>query len=734
MQIDISYLKDFFDYKPILDEDPQWLVDDIKSIASEYLEKSEIDDIQSAYEFARSAHQWQVRQSWEHYISHVVQATKFLMLIKPDAETIKWCFLHDVIEDCDISFQDIEKVFGTTVAKLCEGVTKVSKLKYRGEERQVETIKKTFFAMSEDLRVIFIKFADRIHNIQTLGFHPTKEKRDRIVAETLEIYVPIAERLGLYGFHYLLENGCFRVSNQQDCDQIIAYLDRPIFQKAETKWIQIITDLLQSEWLFDFHVKWRLKSPYRIWKKMEEKYNTSDINSIYDLIAFRILVDSVANCYLVMGIIHNKFTPLVHKIKDYIVVPKPNWYQSIHSTILGMFNFPVEIQIRTFQMDKSAEYGVAAHFAYKESDYGKSVKVDDRQSQRVLWLQEIVKSYQEDNESFKSEMKIELLDDNIFLYTPKGEVIEMKKWSTVLDFAFRIHSQVWLRFKNALVNGSIVPIDYQPNTGDIVTINTWKNHIWVTSTWLEVAKTSLARNQVNKYLKSFYRQDLIDQSIKNLNNKLTEMWFPLYKSENCKIYKTYKDKLDKLDSLLVEMHDKWWYGSFINSFYKKPIRKDKKLPPITPKEELTGPIIYIDGQSNYQYIRCNDCQKIKSDNIIWKVDKKWLIKLHKIWCRALLHLNFDKLVPAYYQWHRSKYRFELHLKLDNKYGILNKILIIFTKYGVNIDTISFVESWVDFTLGDIIIEVDNPSKIWFVIKNLQNLGEVEILSKKFIKI
>lgn len=734
MQIDITYLKNFFDYKPVMGGDPQRIIDDIKSIASEYLEQWELGEIQSTYEFARSAHQWQVRQSWEHYVSHIVQATKFLMLIKPDLETIKWCLLHDVIEDCDISFQDIEKTFGATVAKLCEGVTKVSKLKYRGEERQVETIKKTFFAMSEDLRVIFIKFADRIHNIQTLWFHPAKEKRDRIVNETLEIYVPIAERLWLYWFHYLLENWCFRISNQNDCDHIISYLDRPIFQKAEIKWVKVISDLLQSEWLFDFHVKWRLKSPYRIWKKMSEKYNTNDISSIYDLIAFRILVDSVANCYLVMGIVHNKFTPLVHKIKDYIVVPKPNWYQSIHSTILGMFNFPVEVQIRTFQMDKNAEYGVAAHFAYKESDYGKSVKVDDRKSQRVLSLQEIVKSYQEDNDIFKSEMKIELLDDNIFLYTPKWEVIEMKKWSTVLDFAFRIHSQVWLHFKNALVNGSIVPIDYQPNTGDIVTINTWKNHIWVTSTWIEVAKTSLARNQINKYLKSFYRNDLIEQSIRNLNNKLIEMGFPLYKSENCKIYKTYKDNISLLESLLIELNDKWWYGSFINRFYKQPVKKDKKiLTPIakTSPDELT---IYIDWQSNYQYIRCNDCKKIRSDNIVWKVDKKWFIKLHKIWCRALSHLNYDKLVPAHYDWKRSKYRFGLNLKLDNEYGMLNKILAVFTKYSVNIDTISFTESGQEFTIWNITVEVDNPSKIWFVIKSLQNINGINIISKGFMKI
>ena len=733
MHIDISYLKKYFDYEPILGEDPQWVIDEIKSIASEYLDQLELDGIQSAYEYARAAHQWQIRQSWEYYISHIVQATRYLMMIKPDVETIKWCLLHDVIEDCNISFQDIETLFWHTVAKLCEWVTKVSKLKYRWEERQVETIKKTFFAMSEDLRVIFIKFADRVHNIQTLWYHPTPEKRERIAHETLEIYVPIAERLGLYGFQYLLENGCFKILHPQECDQIMVYLDRSIFQKAEIKWVDVLTQLLQSEWLMDFHVKGRLKSPYRIYRKMSEKYNTNDLNSIYDLLAFRVLVDSVANCYLVMGIIHNKLTPLVHKIKDYIVVPKPNGYQSIHSTILGMFNFPVEIQIRTFQMDRSAEFGVAAHFAYKEADYGgRSVKVDDRQSQRVLQLQEIVKSYQEDNESFKSEMKIELLDDNIFLYTPKGEVVEMKKWSTVLDFAFKIHSQVWLRFKNALVNGSIVPIDYKPNTGDIVTINTWKNHIWVSASWTWSVKTSLARNQINKYLKSFQRPELLDKSLKNLNQKLSEMGYPPYESENCKIHKAYKEDQERFEWLLLEMMEKGWYRSFINTFYKKYVKKEKNIPVLHTISEPTEPKIYIDWQSNYDYIWCSECNKSKSDMIIWKVDKK-VIKLHRIWCRALSHLNFEKLVPAYFEWKKTKYRFEFHLKLNNTYGILNKILAILTKYSVNIDTISFVESGDDFTIGNITIEVENPSKIWFVLKSIKNLDSIEVLSKKFLK-
>lgn len=246
------------------------------------------------------------------------------MAIKPDLETIKGCLLHDIIEDCDISSETIKKHFGETVAKLCEGVTKVSRLKYRGEERQIETLKKTFFAMSEDLRVIFIKLADRIHNIQTLHFHPRPDKQARIAKETLEIYIPIAEKLGLLQFQYLLENGCFRILHPVECNQIINYLDKPIFYRSSEKGVRALTKILKQDGLENFEVKGRLKSPYSVYKKLTQKVGELDIRKINDLLAFRITLDSIPNCYLAMGIIHNQYTPLVHKIKDYIVVPKPN--------------------------------------------------------------------------------------------------------------------------------------------------------------------------------------------------------------------------------------------------------------------------------------------------------------------------------------------------------------------------------------------------------------------------
>lgn len=734
----IPELIQFFNYKPIMDENPQYLLDEIKQKASSYLTVSDLEEIQDCYEFARQAHSGQIRQSGEYYISHILQATDFLMLIKPDLDTIKGCLLHDVIEDCNITAKEIEKEFGVTVRQLCEGVTKVSTLKYRGEERQIETIKKTFFAMSQDLRVIFIKLADRIHNIQTLGFHPNFEKQMRIVKETLEIYVPIAERLGLYQFQYLLENWCFHISNPKECDQIINYLNKPIYQKSAEKWIQILTKLLSQNELENFSVKWRMKSPWSVYKKLKEKKGSTDITNIWtinDLIAFRIIVDWVPSCYLAMWVIHNAYTPLIHKIKDYIVVPKPNGYQSIHSIILGLFPFPVEIQIRSFEMDKYAEYGVAAHFAYKEAWYdpkkSKNVRVDNKQSERVSKIQEIVKSYQDDNEWFKKEMKIELLDNTIFVYTPKWEIIEMKQDATVLDFAFRVHSEVGLRFKNAIVNWSIVPIDFQPKTGDIIQINTWKNQYTATRSWMDVLKTSGARNQLNKFLKVKIKDQLLIKSIENLNSKLAEYKLPLFKSPDCLIRKERESKPEERESKLLEMLDKGWYGSFINSFYKTHPKSAKTAyvePTLTPHKWR----IIIDGHIDFNYIECPECKWLDSQ-IIAKSGKEG-IKIHHIGCKALQTIGYEKLISACYDDESQViYHFALKLKINNQAGNLNKILQLLSNYNLNIKQITFIEPNEEYSIGDITLELSNPSKINFILRDFEKFSDfLEVIEKKFI--
>jgi GTP pyrophosphokinase len=365
------------------------------------------------------------------------------MEINPDAISIQACILHDVIEDTQYTYADIEQRFGKEIADICEGLVKVSKVRYKGEDRGLETIKKTFLAMAQDLRVIFIKLADRIHNIQTLQYLP-EEKKTKIAQETLKVYAPVAKRLGLYAYQLYLENGSFRILYPERFEEIMEHI-RKYFgggEKFIDKGIKMLTSILKKEGLSGFTIQGRIKSPFRIFEKMEKKYHTDDVAMIMDLLAFRVITDSVSDCYMILGIIHKYYTPLIKKIKDYIALPKFNGYKSIHTTILGMFRFPIEIQIRTRAMDNIAEYGVAAHYAYAE--HNASVKASSTQNDWIKRLQSIVAEYTESSnkENFKDSLNIEILDKAIFVYTPKGDIKELPQGSSILDFAFSIHSEI----------------------------------------------------------------------------------------------------------------------------------------------------------------------------------------------------------------------------------------------------------------------------------------------------
>lgn len=489
----------------------------------------------------------------------------------------------------------------------------------------------------------------------------------------------------------------------------------------------------------DFEVKGRVKSPRSVFKKLTQKHGSADISSIAginDLVGFRIIVDTVPSCYLAMGILHNMYTPLVHKIKDYIVVPKPNGYQSIHSIILGLFAFPVEIQIRTEEMDQYAEFGVAAHFAYKEVGYDKqkmqSFRADSRQTQWVGKLQEIVKEYQDDNEGFKQEMKIELLDDTIFTYTPKGDIIELKKGSTILDFAFRIHSEVGLRYRAGLVNGSIVPLDFQLKTGDIVNITTRKNQYSATQSRIYLLQTAGARNQVSKFLKTKIRDKLLTQSIDNLNARLVEEKLPLFKSADCLIWKKYEKKEEELEGKLIEMLDKGGYGSFINIFYKISQKHTAKPVDVSDLKTAEKHNIIIDEQNDLDFVLCPECINSTNPQIIAKSGRNGL-KIHHIGCKALRTVSYEKLISAHYKDEDpSIYHFSLTLELNNEPGILHKILELLTNYNLNIKNISFLESTGDMTIGNITIDIGNPGKLNFVIKDLEKSKIFTIVEKKFV--
>lgn len=731
--MDINQLDGFLDYKVDPNEDLDVLVQEIISKAQKYLPENSKNWILKAYNLAKRAHEWQFRLSWEPYVTHPLKATLILMDLKPDLESIQTCILHDVIEDTTFTQEEIEKEFWEEVAWLCEWLVKVSKIRYKWEDRHLETIKKTFLAMGKDLRVIFVKLADRIHNMQTLHYHPEPKKREKIALETMKIYAPVAKRLWLYQYQIALENACFKILYPEEFKTIVSYLKKWYSgsDKYIKKWIFNITKLLQKEWISDFEVKWRVKSPYRIREKMEYRYKTTDISAIMDLLAFRVIAKDVADCYMILGIIHKHYTPLIKKIKDYIAVPKFNWYKSIHTTILWMFNFPIEIQIRTKEMDDVAEYGVAAHYAYSESKWPS--KVNQKQAERVKKLQELVNAYKESEQKdqFKNKLDIELLSKETLLYTPKWDIIELPKWSTVLDFAFYVHTEIGLRFKNAIVNWEIVPITHVPNTWDIVKINTFRYQYTANKHRQDVLKTPSAKAKLVKFLKSTQQEKILESSTKILNERLKEFNLPSIAAKDSKINQLYDKK--ELEKKLIEAADnrliyndiiKWVYPEEYKSYYQKNNIKAK------PVEDKKFKNVIIDDDKLINYHLCPECRPTFPQKIIAKTWKDW-IKIHNLECRALKTISPNKLLEAHREWEpKNTYTVNSVVVMDKDFDFI-KLLEMFTKSQIDVSGFSIKD---DKDGKNKIIHLTwvlkNPWQLWMIREQIKKYWDKLSLVKR----
>ncbi len=737
--MDVKELEKFFTYKPFIDQDPHIILDKIIQKAKKYLPDTQILGIKKAYDYAAEKHAWQVRLSWEPYIVHPLRATIFLMEIKPDLETIQTCLLHDVMEDCNVSQEEIEKEFGSEVAHLCEWMVKVSKIKYKWEDRHLETLKKTFLAMARDLRVIFVKLVDRIHNIQTLYYHPNPSKRQKIAQETMKIFVPIAKRLGLYHYQLYLENGSFKVLEEESFNDIFAYLKRYFGEgeKYTERGIKLLTNLLEKEGIKNFEVKGRIKSPYRVFEKLQHRYKTTEISTVMDLMAYRVITQTVSDCYMVLGIIHKYYTPLIKKIKDYIAVPKFNGYQSIHTTILGMFRFPTEIQIRTYEMDEVAEFWVAAHFAY--SEHNAPVKVSEQQSEWIKKLQDIVNNYKslDDKEQFKKELNIEILEKRIFLYTPQGDVIELPVGSTVLDFAFAIHSDIWLSFKNAIVNGEIKPISYVPETWDVIKINTFKNKYVANKHRLEFLHTPGARNNLTKYLKSQQKEQLIAQALHDLNKHLKIFWLPLFHSTGDQISKVYsKEEIEK--KLLAILDKKETYSQLIKSVYPKEFAAQReqaytgpKLVETDLKEFKENLSVIVDGDELINYYFCHECKPKPGNKIIAKTGRDG-IRIHEVGCRGIKTISFDKLLEAHRAWESENiYKIWIELKISNRQGNIIGMMKIFNDLHIPVLNVTMKNLQENMSLFAFETEFANPGKIAFLINSLKKYDDsLKVMKKK----
>ncbi|MCY0888347.1 MAG: bifunctional (p)ppGpp synthetase/guanosine-3',5'-bis(diphosphate) 3'-pyrophosphohydrolase [Alicyclobacillaceae bacterium] len=483
-------------------------LDELCRIVSDYCDPQELDLICRAYRFAANAHEGQFRKSGEPYITHPLAVANILAELQVDCTTIVAGLLHDVVEDTPVTDADLVQSFGSDVAALVDGVTKLKRIKFDSrEEQQAENLRKMFMAMARDIRVLIIKLADRLHNMRTLKYQPP-DKQLRTARETLEIFAPLAHRLGIYTMKWELEDVAFRYLNPTEYYRIVDLMAEK--RKERERYIEEVMNLLRnrlSELDLAAEVSGRAKHIYSIYRKMITQ--NKEFNEIYDLFAVRVTVESIKDCYGVLGVVHTLWKPMPGRFKDYIAMPKANMYQSLHTTVIGPRGEPLEIQIRTWEMHQTAEFGIAAHWVYKED--GEGSRSEGKFSQKLAWFREVLEWQQDfrDAQEFMETLKIDLFADEVFVFTPKGDVYDLPAGSVPIDFAYRVHTDIGNRCTGARVNGKMVPLDYRLRTGDIVEILTTKTGYGPSRDWLKIVKSSQAKSKIRQWFKREKRDENI---------------------------------------------------------------------------------------------------------------------------------------------------------------------------------------------------------------------------------
>ena len=487
------------------DKELQELIDKIR----EYAPNSDIKLVEKAYYYGKKAHDGQLRKSGEPYFIHPIAVANILAEMELDFQTIAAGLLHDVVEDTEYTYEDIKNEFGQEVADLVDGVTKLGQIKYQSkEETQAENLRKMFLAMSKDIRVILIKLADRLHNMRTLKFMPPEKAKSK-ATETLEIYGGIANRLGIYKIKWELEDIALRYI---DVDGYYELVDKVAKKRSQREaYIHGIVDILREKFQ-DVNIKCdvtgRPKHFYSIYRKMKNK--NKDFEEIYDLMAVRIIVDSVKDCYAVLGMVHTLWKPIPGRFKDYIAMPKPNMYQSLHTIVVGPDGEPVEIQIRTKEMHNIAEYGIAAHWKYKEGRCNSKQSKSEEKLQRLRQMLEWDKDLK-DPQEFMDALKDDLFNSQVYVFTPKGDVIELPAGSTPIDFAYRVHTNIGNKCVGAKINGRIVPLDYKLQNGNIAEILTSSNSHGPSRDWVNMVQTPNAKSKIRQWFKKERREENIER-------------------------------------------------------------------------------------------------------------------------------------------------------------------------------------------------------------------------------
>lgn len=695
--------------------------------------EAEFQELKAAYDFSAAAHEGQKRQTGEPYFIHPCAVVNILVdLGFDDVSTLVAAFLHDVLEDTQVTADELEQKFGKEVLELVEGVTKLDKIKFvSAEDEQAENLRKMFFAMAKDYRVIIIKLADRLHNMRTLdALKP--EKQIKIATQSLKIYAPLAGRLGLSFVKCELEDLAMRYLYPDDYYELVEFIKTK--SKERQQFIEKICDELKAklqELGIEGEVNGRQKHLYGIYKKMLKQ--GKNIEQIYDISAVRVIVNEVQDCYTVLGAIHTMWMPLPGRFKDYIAMPKPNGYQSLHTTVITKFKETFEIQIRTYEMHRIAEYGIAAHWKYKEGKTG-ATKIDDQ----INWLREVMDTQRESSDSHEFLENIEgnVFTDEVYVFTPKGKVLNLPVGSTTVDFAYAIHSAVGNKCIGAKVNGKIVPLNTVLNTGDIVEILTTNSGKGPSRDWIKFVKTASARTKIRQYFKKEMKEenikrgkDMLEREAKRRGYNLSELLGTAGLN-----YIMNRYTLSSIDDLYASVG----FGGLTTNqiivklidYFKRDLLSKNPVAEIkttsTTGKSSSGNGVLIRGYDDFLVRLSHCCNPVPGDKIVGYVSRGRGVSVHCVDCPNVKNMEPERLIEA--KWDdviSQNFLASLKIYCENKGGILAAVTTIISNMKISI-TGAFARSDNDTGTAEItvMLEVKSTDQVEDVIKKLKTLPEV----------
>ena len=728
-----------------MDTRPKQIEDVIAKVKEYVRNEQSIALILSAYNLAHEKHHGQLRKSSEPYIQHPIEVAYMLAEYRTSPATIIAGLLHDIVEDTDVTKEDLALKFGTDVANIVDGVTKIGQLKYMTKAKALaRSHQKILLAMAKDIRVVLVKLIDRMHNMRTLEFH-TPEKQQKIARETMELYAPLAHRLGMYRIKAELEDLSFKYLLHDEYEQLTTLICsvRDVQEEDIHTMQDRIDEILKQNKIFDFSIKGRIKNIYSIYKKMNQKQ--IDFDQIYDLMALRVLLPSIEDCYRVLGLIHSEWTPLPMRFKDYIAIPKPNLYQSLHTTVVGGNGKVFEVQIRTYKMDEVAELGIAAHWAYKEDNKNYTPQQEQLEiAAKLKWYKDLL-TYAEIGESEDQDplkdIKEDIFSANVYVFTPNGDVMDFPAGATPLDFAYRIHTEIGNKTVGAIVNKRIVPLTYKLKTGDVVEIKTNKNSPGPSESWLKIVKTSHARHKIKTVLNRQKRDILVAKG----------------KEDFERIIKAESILIPPLEDKLLQEHFSKNGVNNIEDFYfeigksnlsargaaNKLSGNEQKLDEETMVKQLNEANakkskrqgndygIIVEGLDKTHIKLANCCHPIMGDNIVGYVSKGQGIIVHRFECINVKNAEEQRFIDVIWDEDFDKKVYDTQLKVysfDRK-NIVADMINIINATVATITSISSSKTKGGDLLTKIKLTVSNVNVLQNVISNLNKVSDIYTIER-----